>query len=1048
MKRILLVCLTAVFAFASSELWAQERTVSGRVTSAEDGSGLPGVNVVVKGTTNGTVTDVNGNYSVSAPAQGGILVFTFIGLISQEIEIGTRNSVDVQMSQDVQQLSEVVVTAFGIEKEKKSLGYAVQDVAGDQLTTVREPNLVNALTGRVAGVQITNASGGVGSSSRIVLRGAASLTGNNQPLFVVNGVPINNENYGTATGNGGADRPNGAAEINPDDVESISVLKGPNAAALYGSRASNGVILITTKSGRNTKGIGISVNSSATFEKPLRLPDYQNSYGGGYNENYYHWVDGTTDSGGEDESWGPPLDKGLEFVQWNSFDGKPLPWVSRPDNVKNFFETGRTIQNNIALSGGNDKADFRLSVSNLNQKGMIPNTEMERNSIDINAGVNLTEKLKVRATVNYIKSASDNLPGGGYDNNNPMQQFTWFQRNVDIAALKDFSKLPLAPEGTSAAGTPINWNTNFNNNPYWVLYNNTQGFDKDRIIGNIRLSYDFTDWLSLAVRTGTDYFTDLSTKKRAVGSNDFPNGNYEEIDRTWYETNTDFLLSAKKDIGTEFKLGASLGGNLMRQVYSRNTLEAPELEIPGVYNLDNSKVAIEAETFDQQKEIHSLYGSVDLSFRDYLFLTLTGRNDWSSTLPENNNSYFYPSVALSADVSSMLGLQSETLSYAKIRGGWAQVGADTEPFKLQNVYTFFDPWNGSLITPTVNNTLLNPNLKPEISSSFEVGTELGLLGNKINVEVTYYNKKSTDQIVPVSISGATGYTSFQINAGEIVNKGFEVAISGSPVRSANGFSWDIAINYSRNRNKVVTLAEGLDALELGRYWNSQVLARRGEPYGVIFGPDYQRDPNGNIIHVNGVPQKDNTNKVLGNVNPDWIGGITNTFSYKGISLNVLIDAKIGGDVYSMTNAWGRYSGILKETLIGRENGIIGEGVMAAGTDEQGNTIYVPNNVVVPAQRYNHAAFGNNIVAGSVFDASYVKLRQISIGYSLPKSIIGKTPFRAVTLSITGRNLALLYSNAPHIDPETAFGNGNGTLGLEHAQLPSSRSLGFNLNFTL
>jgi TonB-linked SusC/RagA family outer membrane protein len=1048
MKRILLVCLTAVFALVSSELWAQERTVSGIVTAVEDGSTLPGVNVVVKGTTNGTVTDAEGKYSLTVPATGGVLVFTFIGLSSKEVEIGDRTVVDAQMGQDVAQLTEVVVTAFGIEKEKKSLGYAVQDVDGSQLTTAREANLVNSLTGRVAGVQVTNASGGVGSSSRIVLRGAASLTGNNQPLFVVNGVPINNDNYGNAGGNGGSDKPNGAAEINPDDIESISVLKGPNAAALYGSRASNGVILITTKSGRNTKGIGISVNSSATFERPLRLPDYQNAYGGGYDETYYDWGNGTAGSGGEDESWGPALDRGLEFVQWNSFDGKPLPWVSRPDNVKNFFDTGKTFQNNIALSGGNEKADFRLSLSNLDQKGMIPNTELKRKTVDINAGVSLTEKFKARATLQYIKSNSDNLPGGGYDNNNPMQQFTWFQRNVDIEALRDFKNLPLAPAGTSAEGTPANWNTNFNNNPFWVLHNNTQGFEKDRIIGNVRLSYDFTDWLTLSARTGTDYFTELSTSKRAIGSNDFPNGNYQEIDRTWYETNTDFLLSFKKDVATDINLGASVGGNFMRQVYSRNTLEAPELEIPDVYNLDNSKVAVEAETFDQQKEIHSLYGSVDLSFRDYLFLTLTGRNDWSSTLPANNNSYFYPSVSLSADVTSMLGLESEVLNYAKFRTSWAQVGADTDPFKLQNVYAFFDPWNGSLIEPTVSNTLLNPNLKPEISTSFEVGGEFGLFSNKITLELTYYNKRSTDQIVPVSISGATGYTSFQLNAGEIVNKGIEVSITGTPITTATGFRWDIGLNYARNRNEVVKLAEGLDALELGRYWNSQVLARRGEPYGVIFGPDYQRDPNGRIIHSNGVPLKDNTNKVLGNVNPDWIGGLNNTFSYKGVTLNVLVDAKIGGDVYSMTNAWGRYAGILEETLLGRENGIVGDGVMAAGTDDDGNTIYVDNNVVVSAQRYNHAAFGNNVVAGSVFDASYIKLRQISIGYALPQALLTKTPFKAVTFSVIGRNLALLYSNVPHIDPETAFGNGNGTLGLEHAQLPSARSIGFNLNFTL
>ncbi|MCD9019321.1 SusC/RagA family TonB-linked outer membrane protein [Parachryseolinea silvisoli] len=1055
MKRILLVCLTAVFALASSAVWAQERTVTGRVTSAEDGSGLPGVNVVLKGTTNGTVTDANGSYTLKVPAEGGILMITFIGLTTQEIEIGSRSTVDVPMAADTKQLTEVVVTAFGIEKDKKSLGYAVQDVSGSALTTARESNIVNSLSGRVAGVQVTNGSGSVGSSSRIVLRGASSLTGNNQPLFVVDGIPINNNNYATGigntvvNGNGGADRQNGAADINPDDVESVTVLPGPNAAALYGSRASNGVILITTKSGRGSKGLGISVNSSATFEKPLRLPSYQNSYGGGYNNKYYNWHDGTTDSGGEDESWGPALDKGLEFVQWDSFDGQPRPWVSHPDNIKDFFETGKTFQNNIALSGGNEKADFRLSLSNFDQKGIIPNNDFKKNTIAISSGLNVTDKFRAEVSVNYIKSKSDNTTGGGYDNNNPMQQFTWFQRNVDVQKLKDYANLPLAPEGTSAAGTPINWNTNFNNNPYWVLYNNTQGFDKDRIIGNVRLSYEFTDWLSLSVRTGTDFFTDLAVSKRAHGSNDYPNGNYQEVDRTWYEVNSDFLLTFNKEVMTDLKVVASVGGNNMRQVHDRTIAEAPELEIPGVYNLDNSRVAVDVETFAEQKEIHSLYGNVELSFRDYLFLTVTGRNDWSSTLPKNNNSYFYPSFSLSADVTSILGLQSEVLSYAKIRGGWAQVGADTDPYKLVNVYSFFDPWGGSLITPTVGNTLLNPNLKPEISSSYELGTELGLFGNAVNLTFTYYNKTSTDQIVPVSISGASGYTSFQVNAGEMTNKGIELQVSGSPIKTSTGFTWDVSANFTRNRNEVVKLAPGLEALQLSSYWNSQIIAQRGQPYGVIYGTDYLRDPQGNIVHVNGVPQRDPSgNKTLGDANPDWLAGLNNTFSYKGLSLNVLVDAKIGGEVYSMTNAWGRYSGILEETLIGRETGIIGKGVKQAGTDENGDPIYVPNDVSVPAMTYNHAAFGNTVVAGSVFDASYVKLRQVSLGYTLPASLLTKTPFKKVTFSIIGRNLALLYTKVPHIDPETGFTNSNGNLGLEHAQTPSTRSMGFNLNFTL
>lgn len=1045
MKRILLLCFMGVFALFSVAN-AQERTVSGKVTSSEDGSGLPGVNVIIKGTASGSTTDIDGNFKITVP-EGATLQFSAIGFTAQEVEVGARSVIDITLETDVKQLSEVVVTAGGIAREKKALGYSVQDVKGDDLTKARESNLVNTLTGRVAGVQVTGASGGVGSSSRIVLRGASSLTGNNQPLFVVDGIPINNDNFGSADGFGGADKPNGAAEINPDDIASISVLKGPNAAALYGSRASNGVIVITTKSGRGTKGIGVSVNSSAQFDTPLRLPDYQNAYGGGYDPTYYKYIDGTSGSGGEDESWGPALDRGLEFVQWNDFDGQPSPWVSRPDNVRNFFETGKNFQNNVSISGGSDKAFFRLSLSNLDQKGMIPNTELKRNTVTLNSGLDVTEKFKAETSISYIKSNSDNLPGGGYDNNNPMQQFTWFQRNVDIAALKDYENLPLASDATSAGGTPANWNTNFNNNPYWVLHNNTQGFTKDRIMGNVRLSYAFTDYLTLAARTGTDYFTDLSTAKRAVGSNDFPNGNYVETDRTWQETNSDLLLTFNKDIASDLTLNASLGANHMRQVYSRNTLEAPELEIPGVYNLANSKVALQAETFDQQKEIHSVYGSMNLGFRNYLFLDVVARNDWSSTLPIDNNSYFYYSGSLSADITSIIGLDSDILNYAKVRGSYAQVGSDTGPYNLQNVYAFFDPWGGSLISPTVANTLNNPALKPEQTSSIEFGGEFKFWKNRIGLDLSYYQKTTSDQIMPVNVSGASGFTSFYANAGEMVNKGIEFSLTATPIDMANGLKWDVTVNYNRNRNEVVSLAPGLPSLTIGTYWNASIVARPGEPYGTIFGPDFQRDPNGNIIHEGGVPLKDNTNKVLGNVNPDWIGGLNNNISFKGISLGVLIDAKMGGDIYSMTNAWGRYAGVLEETLLGRENGIVGNGVMVVGTNGDGSPIYGENNVVVTAQRYNHAAFGNSVVAGSVFDASYIKLRQITLGYALPKSLIGNTPFRNVTVSIVGRNLALLYSKAPHIDPETAFGNGN-LQGIEHAQLPTARSVGFNLSFNL
>lgn len=1041
MKRILLMTFV-LLGLAVTASWAQ-RAVTGKVVDAKSGLALPGVAVRIENTSQGTVTDVDGNYRLEVPSNDAVLLYSFIGYADQRQTVGSRSTIDVKLAEDIEQLEEVVVTAFGVEREKKALGYAVQDVSGEKLTEAREANLVNALSGRVAGVTVTSASGAPGASSRIVLRGASSLTGNNQPLFIVDGIPIDNGNYGNANQSGGADLPNGAADINPNDIETISVLKGANAAALYGSRAANGVILITTKSGRNVKGIGVTVNSNVTFETPLRLPSYQNTYGGGYNQYYYEWVDGSSGSGGEDESWGPALDQGLEFIQWNSYtvDGAPLPWVSQPNNVRDFFETGSTITNNVALVGGNEKVNFRLSLTDFRQDGMIPTTELNRKTVSLNTGVEITEDFRAEASINYVSSGSDNVPEGGYNGENPMQQFTWFQRNVDINALRDYQNLPLSPEGTQAAGTPLNWNTNFNNNPFWILDNNRTSFAKDRFYGNIRLNYEFTDNLSLMVRTGTDFFTDLQEIQRAVGTNENPYGYYGEIDRTRYEVNTDVLLSYNDDITEEIGLNVAVGGNLRNENYSRNQIAAPELEIPGVYNVSNSRIAVTAANYDERKQVQSLLGTAELSFRNYLFLNLTARNDWSSTLPIENNSYFYPSASLSAVLSDIFEIDSDVLSYLKVRGGWAQVGSDTSPYRLRNVYGFFDPWGGSLIQPTTSNILNNPELRPEITTSVEIGADARFFNNRAGLDVTYYDATSTDQIVLVDISGASGFSSIYDNVGEMRNRGIEVQLNATPIETDN-FTWLVNVNYAKNVNEVVTLGGDLETLRLGGQWSADIVAAPGVSYPAIYGTDFQRDAEGNIIHSDGLPLLDNQLKILAEVTPDWVGGVSTEVSYKGISFGALVDGKFGGSIYSMTNAWGRYAGVLEETLIGRETGIIGDGVMNIGSEESPN--YVPNNIVRSARDYNHAAFGNSVVAGSVFDASFVKLRQLTLGYTIPTSILGNLPFRDVRVSLVGRNLAFLYVKAPHIDPETAFSNGNDQ-GIEHAQLPSARSYGINLS---
>jgi TonB-linked SusC/RagA family outer membrane protein len=1057
MKRILLLCLTAVAMLASGVAWAQERTVTGRVTSAEDNTPIPGVNVVVKGTTVGTVTDASGAYSISAPADG-TLVFSFIGLTSQEIAIGNRTAVDVSMAQDVQQLTEVVITALGVEKSEKAVTYAVQDVSGEGLVRARESNIINSLSGQIAGAQITNSSGAVGGSTRVVLRGANSISGSNQPLFVVDGVPINNENYSAADNGGGADLPNGAAAINPDDVESISVLKGPVGAALYGNRGANGVIIVTTKTGRGTKGLGISVNSTTYFETPLRTPDFQNSYGQGPAPNYFEFVNGQSGYGdGVDESWGAPLDAGLNFIQWSSYPNlRPEPWVSYPNNVRDFYQTGVTTSNNIAVSGDNGKGGvFRLSATNMNQKGMVPNTELARNTINGSASLRIAEKLEASLSANYIKEHSDNFVQGGYNNLNPVQQTIWSGRNVNLAALKNWRNLPLAPEGTAAEGTPINWNTVFQNNPYWAQDINTNPYDKDRIIGNVKLSYQFNDWLSAYVRSGIDSWSSLVANRVEHGTNSLPDGFYSQVSRRWYETNHFFLATINKDFTEDIGFNFNFGGNLMDQVYQRSSGEVPALLLPGVFTLNNLKsgsVASISNRYERQK-INSVLFSGQVSFRDYLFVDFTGRNDWWSVLPKDNNSYFYPSVSVSAVVSDMLQIDSKALSYLKVRAGWSKVGSSggLSPYSIQQTYQFnADPWGdvSLLINP---NTLNNPNLKPETVTGIELGVDTKLFNEKIDLKVTYFRSLSEDLIVPLEISPSSGYEFAYVNAGEMTNKGIEVQLGANIVRTSD-FTADVRVNFAKFNNmveKVNEIPNDEAAIVRGGQWSVDLQAREGYPFGVLFGPAYVRTPEGRLVHgSDGLPIIATELKVLGDIQPDWAGGFNLDLGYKNFSLNTLIDAKMGGDLYTMTTTWGRYSGVLSETLKGREDGIVGDGVKIVGTDEDGNTIYAENDLVVPAEDYNKRAFQNEVAEGSVFDASYVKLRQVQLTYRLPNKIWGRFPIRDFSVSFVGRNLALLYSRIPHVDPESAFSSADTNQGLEFGQIPSARSLGFNINFKL
>ena len=1053
MRKIIL--LMGTFLLCSSMLLAQ-KTITGKVTGTEDGSALPGVTVAVKGTTTGTITDLEGNYKITVPAGSNTLVFTFVGMKTQEVEIGTKTSMDVSLESSATQLEGVVVTALGISREKKSLGYAVQDVKGDEITKAKENNIVNSLNGKVSGIQITNSSGAVGASSRIVIRGSSSLSGSSQPLFVVDGVAISNTEFGNgqngvANGNGGANRGNGAADINPDDIESISVLKGANAAAMYGSQAANGVVLITTKSGslssKKGKSFGIEVGNSTMFEKPLRLPNFQDKFGQGA-EGQFSYVDGAGGGikDGVDESWGPKLDVGLMIPQYNS----PIvggvhtatPWVSSPDNVKDFFETGVTTSTNFSVYGGTNGANFRLGYTNLNQKGMLPNTNYKKNTINLGGVANPIEKLTINGTATYVMANSDNMPGGGYDAQNVMQQFIWAARQVYYPDLKNYDD-PVngVPNIKNLAVTKYNWNYNYHNNPYFTLYENLNKLDRDRIMGTAKIDYQILENLNLFVRTGVDNYNNLNTARAAWGDIDKPYGYYNEELSTFKQITNDFLALYDTKFSEDFTLNASFGGSRRNEFFHRTSGFADELAIEGLYTLANSKIPVKSYSFIQRKAVNSLYGNATIAYKNAVYLDITGRNDWSSTLPENNNSYFYPSVSLSSVFTDLLKMESKTLSYAKARISWAQVGSDTDPYSLLPALSLGDGWNASTVYKNqfVPNILPNADLKPQKVNSIEGGVELKFFMNRVSLDMAYYNTKTTNQIISIPVSAASGYLAKNINAGRIDNKGLEISLGLVPFESKDGFNWNMNINFSNNKNEVVELAEGVEQYELGSYWDLKIMAIPGEPFGALYGADFARDPNGNIIHKDGVPLVGDK-KVLGNYQPDFTGGINNEFSFKKITASFLVDLHKGGEMYCMTNAWGRYAGALEESLIGREGGIVGVGVK-----DDGNGNWVTNDVVVTAEEYNHAAFANSIPAGSIFDASYVKLREVKIGYTINK--IAGFKFKGIDIAVVGRNLAILFSKIPHVDPETSFNNTN-VQGIEFGQLPSARSIGFNVSVKL
>ncbi|MEH6679831.1 MAG: SusC/RagA family TonB-linked outer membrane protein [Sediminicola sp.] len=1050
MEKTRIVLVLALFACI---LGHSQGFFTGRVLD-ENNVPLPGASVVIKGSSTGVATDFDGNYRIALATGNEILTVSYIGYLPGEINTAGKMEADIVLLPDSQKLDEVVVTALGIKREKKSLGYASQELDSEEVSSAREPNLLNGISGKVAGLQITNSPSGLGGSARVSIRGDASLNINgNSPLFIVDGTPISNEIVGSSgAGTQDADYGNGAAEINPQDIESINVLKGPAAAALYGARAANGAIIITTKKGKSASGkLGISINTGVTVENVLLLPDWQNEYGQGNNQQFA-FVDGNGSgiADGVDESWGPRLDIGLMIPQFDSprEDGtrggdylvsdSPIiatPWVSQPDNTKDFFNTGYTKTNSISISKAGDMGSMRFSYQNLDQEGIVPNTDLTRNSFNFNGALNLTDKFTINTNINYIKTDSGNRPSLSYGTESIMYLFIWYGRQLNTNNLRDYW-MP-GREGEQQ----FNYNYNYHDNPFFNVYENTNSQDKDRIYGNVSANYKINEHWNLMLRTGRDFYRDLRAKKRAFSTQRFPLGYYREDDVFFEESNTDFLASYDKTFNDKWNFNFSVGGNQFRQRQDYTQTVAPQLINPGIYSFNNTRRPLEVSTDNQQKRINSLYGFARFAYDDKLFLDITGRNDWSSTLPTDNNSYFYPSATLSAIASDMFSLP-EFVSFAKIRAAYAEVGNDTDPYKLSSFYVNESPFGDNPIL-TESSLIPNAELKPEITSSYEFGVDLRFFQSRVNLDATYYSGTTKNQIIPISTDISSGYTSKLINAGEVRNYGFEAIANFIPVRTDN-FSWNATFNFSTNKSEVTDLG-GVDYTLTERN-GAFIQAREGGSISAIYGRGFQRVEDRDseffgqmIFDTQGIPLRTNDLVYQGDYAPDYTLGLQNTFKYKAFDLGFLLDTRQGGTVVSFTKTIGSTSGQLKETLVGRETGIVGEGVVQTAPG-----VFTPNTVNVDARTYNNRYYERDNVEAAKYDASYTKLREVTLGYTLPQRFVSKLPISSARFSITGRNL-VLWTDNPHFDPETVAISG-GTLqpGIENMSYPSTRTFTFNL----
>jgi len=1051
----------ACFIICMQVVLAQTREITGTVSSAEDGATIPGVSVSVKGTTLGTITDINGMYRISVPTDGATLLFSFVGMVSQEVPVGNQSTINVKMASENISIDEVVVTALGIRRTEKSLGYSAARVSNEDITATGNSSMMNSLQGKIAGVNVSSASGAPGASSRVILRGVSSLGGSNQPLYIIDGIPINNSMVGASTDiNGGLDFGNRANDINPEDIQEMTIIKGGSGSALYGSRAANGVIIITTKKGAaSKKGVArVEFSNSTTFDNVLRLPEFQNEFGQG-------WYDGSVEANLEENgSWGPKFD-GKNRVWGHVVDGQQQvkPYVALKDNLKDFFDTGITTNTSASISNGNDNSSFYLSVGNVNSNGIMPGSydSYDRNTVALRGSSKFGEKFNASGSLNYIRKDSKFVPTG--QEQSVMDALWQTPRDISIVDHKDYM---------NKFNNVDNYYTVFAQNPYYVLNEHGNDFHDNRVFGNISLDYNILPWMTATYRLGTDLSNATLKSWRAItlsSRGDYNNevGRVSESSFSNTELTSELLFKINKSFD-DFDLGIVLGQSLNQRQARNQAAEVIGLSLPKFYDLSNSAATPTVDSFLSKRRLVGVFGTVDLSWKQMIFVNLTGRNDWSSTLTKKNRSFFYPGASLSFVFSELIDNgENNILSFGKLRMGISQTGNDAGPYLVNSIYpqtvltdryrNLNFPLAGSINGFSLGNRLGNPDLKAELTTEKEIGADVRFLKNRFGVDFNYYDRSTTDLIWDVTLAASTGYTSQTLNLGEVTNKGIELMVTLVPVKTQD-FEWKLTVNYAKNNNKLVSLIPGLDQINLGAGTSSLgFVARPGMPIGLFEGLVGQTTPDGKVVvNPDGLPLSSPERQILGSAQYKYTMGGTTTLSWKGLSLFASLDVRQGGLTYSRTSEMMYFTGNgIQTTYNDRQPFIIPNSVQNVGTSEE--PIYVENTTPVAGfdgsmnlyynQTYQAGQFGKL----NLIDRSFVKLREISLSYNIPAKLISGTPFTGIDLAIIGRNL-FLWTPASNtfVDPEsTTFGDERG-LGAEYGEYgatPTTRSLGFSVRLS-